>query len=121
MGAPGYARVPYPWRATIDLSTRLPTTFFGSLVQQALRYGSPAKRRFGPLLSVAARLDFPPLWATGAAIRIRKEPRPDLNELKTELIEEWSRLALSSTRLPAEPPKLALLQLERASARTILV
>lgn len=117
----GYGRVPYPWRASVDLSAPEPALFFGSLVQQAVRYGSPARRRFGPLMAMVARAGLPPPRAAAAALRLQRHERPDLNELKGRLVESWLDFAPVSNRLPKQAPQLTVLELERAAARTVLV
>lgn len=121
MPQPGYARVPYPWRATIDRGHPAPARFYAGLVKQAFRYGSPARRRLGPLAAAAARAGLPPRRLIERASRFGSTERPDLDRLKEQLTALWATLREAGPRLPDDAPPLSVVELQRASARTVLV
>ena len=116
-----YAHVRYPWRAAVDVRAPGPARFYASLIRQAMRYGLPARRRFAPLWTFAGRHQVPEAPLAGLARVSSKRARPDLDELLAALPDEWARLAAGARALPAEPPALTALALERSAARTVFV
>jgi len=105
----------------IDLASPWPARFCASVIDQALRYGLPARRRGGTLLALLGRAGLPRRPLAEALRRFPKLPRPDLDTALSEVTSEWARLAAASDRLPAEAPELTALALKRASATTVFV
>jgi hypothetical protein len=105
--------VPYPWDATVDLSSPYPARFYASLIAQTLQYGAPAARRFGAAWALAARVGIPEgvaataLRSAGSLLR----QVPALTTEKESVSEAWRELRATDPTLPAECPPLAVLQL----------
>ena len=118
-----YAHVPSASgaRMAIDLASPWPARFCASVIDQALRYGLPARRRGGTLLAILARAGLPRRPLAEALRRFPKRRRPDLDRALADLGPEWARLAAACERLPAEAPELTALALKRASATTVFV
>ena len=120
MSSRSYVRVRYPWEATFDSRARGPARYYSSLINQALRYGMPAKR-YGYVGARVAERGVP----TGLLIRLwRILPRaasPEIDRLLAGIIAQWSQLAARSMRLPARCGTLSALALSRSSGRTVFV
>lgn len=118
---PHYSRVRYPWEAVIDRGAPGPAAFYSSLIGQALRYGLPASRRFGPGLSFAARRR---LWPRRAAAEVfRRLPggaRPEIDAIVESVVERWGELAEALGR-SGSAPRFASLALKRSAALTVFV
>ncbi len=117
-----YGLVPYPWRAAVGLGSPHPARFYADLIMQSLRFGLPARRRLGPLLSVLGRHD-PPKAPLAAALRAfgRRADRPDLDRLLRAVVERWPELVAAHDALPHDPPALSALALQRRAALTLFV
>lgn len=118
-----YAHVPSASgaRMAIDLASPWPARFCAAVIDQALRYGLPARRRGGTLLALLGRAGLPRRPLAEALRRFPKRRRPDVDRALADLGPEWPRLAAACERLPAETPELTALALERASATTVFV
>ena len=114
-----YAAVRYPWRAAIELRGSAPAAFYAALIGQALRYGLPASRRFGPAWAFAGRRGAPEGLLARAVRRFPRTPRPDLDEVRESLLEAWPRLRERARELPPRPDTISLLALERSAALTV--
>ena len=116
-----FARVAYPWRASVDLSSPWPGRFYGRLMSQALRYGNPARRRFGRLHVAASKIGVP----EGAALSFaRLRPRqadPMLVDLLDALGARWPDIAARDPGLPSRVAAPSVLALERSAGLTVFV
>lgn len=108
-----YAHVPSASgaRIAIDLDSPWPARFAAAVIDQALRYGLPARRRGGPLLALLGRAGLPRRALAQALRRFPRRPRPDLDRLLEDL----------GPFLPVAPSDLSVLALRRSSATTIFV
>lgn len=119
MSARRYVRVPYPWRAAIDVSSPAPARFYVRLVVEGLRQPDPGQgvRRLGERLARGR----PPEGAAARVIAaLPRRPDPELDELRSALLGQWTALG---TGMPGDPRELtddlAFLALERSAARTV--
>ena len=119
--APRYAHVRYPWRAVVQHGSPLPARFFASVIGQALRYGLPASRTPRAAWALAGRAGAPEGVLAAAIRRLPGRPRPDLDALVAETRSRWAELADRATALPASPPELSVLALQRAAALTVFL
>lgn len=117
-----YVRVARPWHATFDAHASQPAAFYTSVIRQALRYGMPSRRRFGPALAAVARHELFPGAVTARILRIRRRSsRRDLDDQLTEVTESWADLRERSRGLPETPGHLSILELQRSAGVTRFV
>jgi hypothetical protein len=116
-----YVQVPYPWRAAVGVGASGPPAFYAMLVGNALRSGRRTRHRFGALWRLAARYPPPPRLLAGAVRSLPRRSRPDIDGLLAQVEAEWPALAARSERLPAEPPSLDGLALQRSAGLTVFV
>ena|GEM_PF-6139190 len=121
-GAAGrYAFVRYPWRARVDTRSPLAARQYAALIGQTLRYGMPARRRFGTVLAVAGRRGIPERLVASGLARFPKVADRRLDQLLDALADRWDELHDRSARLPAAPPMLTALGLDRSAGLTVFV
>lgn len=116
-----YAHLRHPRRATYDVTRPQPAAFLARLMGQALNHGLPSRERGASVRAALGRRNLPtgPLAAV-----LRARPRHasvTTDALVRRLLDHWQVLAAASTRLPATPPLLSVLTLERSSASTSFV
>ena len=116
-----YAHAPYPWDARIDVRSSRPATHYAALIGQTLRYGMPARRRFGRLWAAVGRRGIPEAVLARAVRLLPLEERPEIDILLAAVVERWAELARRSTGLPAAPPELTALGLARSVGLTVFV
>ena len=117
-----YVHVPSPWKAAIGMRTAAPARFYTELVAQALRYGLPAKHRFGAAYAAAARSSAFPARAIARSLRrVPKRDRPDLDSMIRSVSERWTELAAESVRLDTATPPDSALALERSAGLTVFL
>lgn len=116
-----YAHVPYPWSAEVQRDAVAPARFYTAVIGQALRYGAPASRTPGPLWALAGRTGFPETPLAALLRRLPGRPRPQLDEFVAAARDGWPELAARSRSLPATPPKMSVLALQRAAALTVFL
>ena len=114
-------RVRYPWQATIDLTSSWPARFYARLVSQALRYGNPARRRFGAVYVLAARTGVPERPVATLLRAARRTIDRDLESLASAVEAAWPDLYRSARSLPEVAPRLSTLALQRSAGRTVFV
>jgi hypothetical protein len=112
-----------PWRAAVGTDAPEPAAFLARMMVDTLRYGMPARRRFGPALALAARWRMPPPGALVPLLRrASPRPRPDLDAVVASVIADWPALAAESAGvLPAAPPDLSALALTRSSGLLVFL
>ncbi|CAN5456752.1 hypothetical protein BH20ACT19_BH20ACT19_13440 [soil metagenome] len=111
----------YPWQAAVQRGSPRPARFYASVIGQALRYGLPASRRPGAVWALVGRAGVPEAALTAAIRRLPGRPRPDLDALVAETRSKWRELADRARALPAAPPELSVLALQRAAALTVFL
>ena len=116
-----YAHVPGPLAAAIDADAGFAAAFYARLLRDAVRVRRPARGRFAPLWSLAARHGLPEALLARSARRFPRRPRPDLDELMATVRGAWPELAARSERLPASPPRLSTVSLERPAGRIVFI
>lgn len=107
--------------AVLDMSTDRPRRLYARFVGQTLRYGMPARRRFGRAITVVARTSLPERVLPTLIMVLPRRLRPEFDQLREEVCRNWPHLAARSSRLPPRPPRLSLLILERAAALTLFL
>ena len=116
-----YVIVRRPWAAAVDVGAPEPAQFYARMIDQALRYGLPGRRRVWPAWVLAARAP-KPVRPAGAALRhLRPTARPDLDALVDAVRRDWGVIAGRCDGLPRRPPALSVLALERAAGRTVFL
>lgn len=121
MSRGSYARLRHPRKATYDVSAPQPAAFLARLMGQALNHGLPARERGGLVRAAVGRRNVPtrPL---AAVLRARPRHHSETSDaLLRRVLDAWPQLVAASDRLPAKPPALSLLTLERSSASTSFV
>ena len=118
---PGYAASHLPRQAQYSVNAAEPTAFLASLMAQALRHGLPARRRGGQIASWVGRRGLPTKAVAGLLRALPRQEAPDLDALLDDLKAAWPRLANESGRLPATPPSMSALALNRSAGRTVFV
>lgn len=98
-----------------------PARFYVAVIGQALRYGLPASRTPAPAWTLAARIGAPEGALVGALRRMPGRPRPDLEQLVADTQRAWPELAARARTLPAAPPPLSVLALQRSAALTVFL
>lgn len=115
-----YARVPWMWGATVDVSTPGPARFLVALFASSLRYRLPARR--GRAAATAARIGIPEAVSASLIRRLPAETDVALDALAARIRSVWVDLAARSDRLPPSPPQhLGVVRLGRASGPIHLV
>jgi hypothetical protein len=120
MSSRSYVRVRYPWEATFDSRATGPSGYYSSLINQALRYGMPAKG-YGYVGARFAERGVPAGLLTRLWRLLPRVSSPEIDRLLARVRERWSELATTSTRLPTRCGTLSALALSRSSGRTIFV
>jgi Phosphotransferase enzyme family len=106
----------------VDTTTPQPARFLAGMIGQTLRYGMPARRRGGLLLSLAARKRLLPEELTSHVLRRSpSRSRPDLDDLLCGVRSKWEDLSRPARSLPQSPPPLAALALQRSAGLTVFV
>lgn len=114
-----YAHVSYPWSARVDLRSPRPRAYYAALIGQALRYGMPARRRFGPAWALAGRRGVPEGILAGGVRLFPAAEEPEIDGLLESLAESWPELASRSRALPPRPPRLSALAIARSAGLTV--
>ncbi len=81
----------------------------------------PARRRFGTVLAVAGRRGIPERLVASGLARFPKVADRRLDDLLDALSGRWDDLRSRSPRLPAAPPMLTALALDRSAGLTVFV
>lgn len=116
-----YVNVRYPWRAAVGVGAPGPAAFYAMLVGNGLRSGRRTRHRLGLVWRFAARHPPPAGLLTAPLKGLPRRPRPDIDELLGQVEAHWPELAARSERLPAEPPPLEGLALQRSAGLTLFV
>ncbi len=116
-----YAHVSYPWGARVDLRSPRPRAYYAALIGQTLRYGMPARRRFGPLWALAGRRGVPEGVLARAVSLSPSASDPEIDDLLRSLAESWPELAGRSRRLSPELPAMSALAIARSAGLTVFV
>ena len=116
-----YAFVSYPWRARVDTRSPLAARQYAALIGQTLRYGMPARRRFGVLWALLGRRGIPERLVASGLARLPKVADQRLDQLLEALAARWEELHGRSARLPPAPPMLTALALDRSAGLTVFV
>lgn len=116
-----YVELRRPRPVLVDVAAPHPGRYYVALVDALLRCSLPAAGRLGPLRAAVARhgLARAPLRAALSLTPARD--RPELDQLRRDLVAGWAALAQASDRLPADPPELAMLSLRRSLGRLVFV
>ncbi len=101
--------------------SRPPARFYAAVIGQALRYGLPARRSPGAAWAFVGRVGPPEELIATVVARLPGRPRPDLDRLVSETEDRWRELADRARALPASPPTLSALALQRAAALTVFL
>lgn len=110
----------YPWNAAIGPGS-YPERFYVQLINEALHFGLPARRRPGMAWAWTARHGIPPMIGVAALAVIPRRHRPDLDECLLAIRSHWKELAAAAKALPLTPPPLTALALERSAGATLFV
>jgi len=113
--------VRYPWGARVDTRSPLAARQYAALIGQTLRYGMPARRRFGAAWAFAGRRGIPERLVAGGLARFPKVADQRLDDLLDALAGRWDELRSRSPRLPAAAPALTALALDRSAGLTVFV
>jgi hypothetical protein len=116
-----YATLRRPWNVTLDARSRAARRFFLRIAADNLNHGFPAARSH-PLIWKLLAANAPRAHLLGPLLRmLPRRRRPELDDLLDELSGLWDRLAQGSARLPAAPPPLHAVAMERRAGRTVIV
>lgn len=118
-----YAHLPSadrPW-AAVDVDSGPAAAYCRRLLTETLRFGLPGARRLGVARAVLARASAPRLVPVQLLAARHRRPRPDVDRIVDEVVSSWPRLAGHAPSLPAEPPQLRALALQRRNALTVLL
>jgi predicted ATP-grasp superfamily ATP-dependent carboligase len=116
-----YVQVPYPWKAAVGVGAPGPAAFYAMLVGNALRSGRRTRHRLGAVWRFTAAHPPPAGLLAGSVRGLPRRARPDIDELLDRVEADWPALAERSARLPAEPPALTALALQRSAGLTVFV
>lgn len=116
-----YAHVSRPWSAAISVAAPEPARFYVSIIGQALRYGLPARRRFGAAWAFAGRNGIPERPLAAAVRRLPRRARPDLDELVEMTLAAWDDLTARAAGDLPRPAAPGVLELQRSAGRTVFV
>lgn len=118
---PAYTHVRYPWRAAMRSGSGPAARFYAAVIGQALRYGLPARRSPGAAWALVGRVGPPEALIAALVRRLPGRPRADLDRLVADTEHLWRELADRARSLPASPPELSALALQRAAALTVFL
>ena len=116
-----YVHVTRPWSAAISRATPEPARFYTAVIGQALRYGLPARRRFGAAWAFVGRHGIPERPMAATLRRLPGKPRPDLDEVLASVLAEWDGLAARASRDLPRPASPGMLALQRSAGATMFV
>lgn len=111
----------FPRRAALDAARPEPADYLAGQLRQALRHGMPAARRGGALLAWVGRRGLPTPPIAAVLRRLPSRPQPELDAVLGGVERAWPELAARSDRLPAAPPWLTALAVQRSAAWTVFV
>lgn len=111
----------FPRRASLDAARPEPAAYLAGQLRQALRHGMPAARRGGPVLAWVGRRGLPTSPLAAALRRLPTRAQPELDAVLAQVELAWPELSGRSARLPAAPPPLTALAVQRSAAWTVFV
>jgi hypothetical protein len=114
MQATRFVGLEYPRPTLVDVGAPQPRRYYAGLVSDLLRCSAPASRRLGPVRAAVARHGLARLPVSTLLTLSRSRQRPDMAQVRQDLIDNWGELVAGSGRLPAQPPELSLLCLRRS-------
>ncbi len=112
--------VRYPWNAAVGSGGR-PARFYARLINDALRFGLPARRWPGGAWAWVARRGLPDAVIAGFVAGAPRRHRADLDRSMSTIHEGWHYLAAACPDLPPAPGPLTGLALERSVGLTLFV
>jgi hypothetical protein len=117
-----YVAVRYPWRAVIDRRSPYPARFYAALIDQAMRYRMPARKRFGRAAAAVGRQGVPSRRLVAASLgALPRHQHPDIDRLLEDVAGAWPELARRSRRPLPSPSSLSALAVRRSAALTVFV
>ena len=116
-----FAHVRYPWCAAVDVASPHPRRYYARLIGQALRYGMPARRRFGPALTIAALFDVPNRLLHPLVLAAPRRPSPEADRVSAAVRDAWPALSERSPRLHGIPAPTSVLAIQRSAGLTVFL
>lgn len=109
-----YAHLRIPRSMHYDTAPQV-VGYLAGMIEGELNHGMPVRRRMGRVMAAAGRRGVP-TGLLGVALRLRpRHPKPELDTLLRAVEEGWPELTARSDRLPATPPALRGILVQRTS------